>query len=451
MWVELWVWQREADLGKAPGRHKVEKLSAVFCRHAPPGRHGDGRGLYLIVEPSGARRWMQRVVIAGKRRDLGLGPFPAVSLADARAKALANLSQIEAGADPLEAKRKAAADAKAARAVPTFSEAVDAYLAIKLSEFRNSKHRDQWRSTLATYAGPIIGSKPVDKIDTADVLRILQPIWTNKTETASRLRGRIEAVLAWATVAGHRDGTTPAAWRNHLDRLLPKPGKVATVENQPALALEDVPAWWADLRQRVGVGSLALQFLVLTAARSGEVRGATWAEVDMERGVWVIPKSRMKAGREHRVPLSPAALALLTSLPRVAGTPLVFPAYRGGQLSDMTLSAVMRRQHEAKLTADAVAAEGRGLAEDEGGWRDPRSKRAAVPHGLRSVFRQWAAERGYPRDMAEMALAHFIGTEVERAYQRSDMLERRRALMTDWSAFLDGAETEKVVKFTARA
>jgi integrase len=440
-------------MGKATGRHQVEKLSAVFCKQAGPGRHGDGRGLYLIVEATGARRWMQRVVIAGKRRDLGLGGYPAVSLAEARQKALANLGQIEAGANPLEAKRQAEAEAKAAQAVPTFNAAVDAYLAMKLAEFRNGKHRDQWRSTLATYAGPVIGTKSVDQIDTADILRILQPIWASKTETASRLRGRIEAVMAWAIVAGHRTGPNPASWRHHLDRLLPKPGKVASVENQPALSLGDVPAWWEDLRQRDGMGALALQFLTLTACRSGEVRGASWSEVDFARGTWTIPAARMKAKREHRIPLSPSALALLHDLPRIEGSPLLFPAIRGGQLSDMTLSAVMRRQHEAKLGADRAQAEatGKALSEDEGGWRDPRSRRAAVPHGLRSTFRQWAAERGFPRDMAEMALAHFIGSEVERAYQRSDMLERRRAMMADWAAFLTGKEGGNVIQIRGRA
>lgn len=282
------------------------------------------------------------------------------------------------------------------------------------------------------------------------MLRVLQPIWVSKTETASRLRGRIEAVLQAATVAGHRSGENPALWRGNLEYMLAKPSKVATVDNQPALSPDDAPAWFTELRQRDGMGARALEFLALTAARSGEVRGAAWSEIDLARGIWTVPANRMKAGREHRVALPPEAVSLLESLPRFAGNPLVFPAHRGGQLSDMTLSAVMRRMHEARVEADQEQAQA-PLADDAGGWRDPKNNRPAVPHGLRSTFRQWAAERGFPRDMAEMALAHFIGSEVERAYQRSDMLERRRAMMAAWAGFLMGTEAANVVPLAVRA
>jgi integrase len=266
----------------------------------------------------------------------------------------------------------------------------------------------------------------VRAIAVADVLRVLEPVWTSKTETASRLRGRIEQVLAWATVAGHREGDNPARWRGNLDQLLPKPSKVADSGNQPALSLRDAPRWWAALREREGMAARALEFLALTAARSGEVRGMTWDEVTMEGGeaIWTIPAVRMKMGKTHRVPLSAQALDLLQKLPRLDGSPYVFFAPKGGPLSDMALSAVMRRLQEADVRAGGV------------GYLDTENKRPAVPHGLRSTFRQWAAEQGFPSDMAEIALAHARDSEVERAYQRSDLIERRRAMMAAWAGYL---------------
>ena len=285
---------------------------------------------------------------------------------------------------------------------------------------------------------PVLGDMQVAAIGARDVLRVLHPIWTDKTETASRLRGRIEAVLSWATVAGHREGENPARWKGNLSELLPKPGKVAQADNHPALALGDVARWWAELAKREGMAARALQFVTLTAARSGEVRGMTWAEIDFgprdrtdttdktPAAVWTIPAARMKAGREHRMPLTAEAVAILESLPTMDGSPYVFHAPRGGMLSDMTISAVMRRMQEAEVKAGRP------------GFLDPRNKRPAVPHGLRSTFRQWAAEQGFDRDMAEMQLAHFVGSEVERAYQRSDMLDRRRAMMAIWGNFLRG-------------
>jgi integrase len=342
-------------------------------------------------------------------------------------------------ADPLADKRKA-------RETMTFAQAVEKYLAAKLDEFRNEKHRKQWRATLDGYAVPVLGRKDVAEITVQDVLRVLEPIWQTKTETASRLRGRIESVLSWATVAGYRTGDNPARWKANLSEILPKPAKVAKSDNQPALAQGDVARWWAELVQRDGMSARALEFLTLTAARSGEVRGMTWQEISIEPrdttdttdetrptrvGIWTIPASRMKGGRAHRVPLTPEAVALLESLPMMKDSPYVFFAARGGMLSDMSLSAVMRRMQEAQVKAGAP------------GYLDPASKRPAVPHGLRSTFRQWAAERGSPRDMAEIALAHFIGSEVERAYQRSDMLDRRRDMMAAWAAFLNGTSVKR--------
>ena len=298
---------------------------------------------------------------------------------------------------------------------------------------------------MTAYALPQIGALPVSEIDTAAVLRVLQPIWASKTETASRLRGRIEAVLSWATVSGLRSGDNPARWAGNLKELLPAPAKLTEGDNQPALSLDDAAAWFADLQDRDGFGARALEFAALTAARSGEVRGAAWDEIDLGRALWTIPAHRMKMKREHKVPLSPAAVALLKAMPRLDGNPLVFPAARGGQLSDMTLSATMKRIHEAKAARDGNP--------ETGGYRDARNKRPAVPHGLRSTFRDWVAERTqYPGEMAEVALAHRISNAVEAAYRRGDMVEKRRRLMADWAGFLTGAKARngKVIVLGAK-
>lgn len=414
------------------GSRRTEKaLTAAQVRTAGPGKHFDGNGLFLRVQPNGARQWVQRIVIRGKRRDLGLGSPPLVSLAQARDLALDNRRLARAGGDPLAAKRDKAA-------VPTFAEAVERFLDSKLAEFRNEKHRLQWRSSLDTYAGPVLGAIQVSDIGLQDILRTLDPIWREKTETASRLRGRIEAVLAWAKVSGHRTGDNPARWKGNLDAILPKPGKIAKTDNHPALALDDVAGWFSALRRREGLAARALELLASTAARSGEVRGAVWSEFDLEAGLWTIPAERMKAGREHRVPLTPELMAMLGGLPRMTGSEFVFFAARGGMLSDMALSAVMRRMQET------------ATVEGSTGYLDPRSGRPAVPHGLRSTFRDWTAERtDYPRDMAEIALAHNVGSEVERAYRRGDMLEKRRSMMEAWGRFLRGEAGAKVVRLDA--
>lgn len=439
-----------------PSRRRAAALTAVkVAGPLAPGKHhdGGGLGLYLRVEPNGARFWVQRISVGGKRREIGLGSPPVVTLAQARQKAVEHKRLALSGGDPLAEKRKS-------RSGMTFAEAVDRYLAKKSAELGNEKHAKQWRSTLDTHALPVLGRMQVQAIEVRDVLRVLEPIWTGRNETASRLRGRIEAVLSWATVAGHRTGDNPARWAGNLKELLPKPSKVAKSANHPALALGDAARWWRALTQRDGMAAQALQFLALTAARSGEVRGMTWGEVEFDPranranranppAVWIIPASRMKAGREHRVPLTAEALTILRARwddaagedgQSPAPDALVFPAPRGGQLSDMTLSAVMRRMQEAEAKAGRE------------GWLDPRSKRPAVPHGLRSTFRDWAAERGYERDMAELALAHTVGSEVERAYRRSDMLERRRAMAEAWAGFLRGEkDAGSVVRFNMPA
>lgn len=396
-------------------------LSATFVQNvSTPGKYHDGKGLglFLRVDVSGKKFWIQRITIGGKRRELGLGSPPVVSLAMAREQAMDSKRAIRAGRDPVAEKRRA-------RQSLNFKEAMEKYLTVKLAEFRNEKHRKQWRATLDTYAVPVIGAMPVEAIEPSDILRVLQPIWTDKTETASRLRGRIEAVLSWATVAGYRRGDNPARWKGNLSEMLPKPSKIAKGSNFAALPLADAPRWWSDLSAAEGMAARALQFTCLTASRSGEVRGMTWDEVDLETGLWTIPAARMKTGREHREPLTTAALEILQGLPRLNASPYVFYAPQGGMLSDMALSAVMRRLH--------------AKAEKTGrGYFDPRSGRPAVPHGLRSTFRDWAAERGVDHVLAELALAHSVGSEVERAYRRTDLLDRRRAVMADWAAFLSG-------------
>lgn len=375
-------------------------------------------GLGLQLLPSGGRTWLLRIVVGGRRREVGLGGFPEITLAAARERARQARSRVWEGYDPVEDRKARTAALVAARKRGlTFTEALSKFEAAKLAGHKDS---DRWVSMLNIHAVPHLGGMLVHDITPQDILRVLNPIWSEKAETARKLRSRLEAVLSWATVAGHRTGDNPARWGGNLKELLPK--QAAAVVNQPALSLADAPAWFAALQKLDGTGSRAVEFLTLTAVRSGEVRGAEWSEINGD--MWIIPAERMKAGKEHRVPLCQRAQALLASLPRPDGNPLVFPAPRGGMLSDMTLSATMKRMHES-----AVKAGGKG-------WLDPRSGRPAVPHGLRSTFRDWSAEQGVDRDMAEIALAHNVGSEVERAYRRSDMVERRRAMMAEWSAFL---------------
>ena len=410
---------------------------------------GGVSGLLLQITPNGAKSWLLRTMIGGQRRSLGLGPYPEVSLAAARDKAREAKAKIDQGLDPLEEKKAARAALAAARARHlTFAEAADKWIKAKLVD-RPEKSQKAVRSTLTRYAFPEIGAMSVQDIATQDVLRVLQPVWSGKFDTAQKLRTYLEGIMAWATVAGHRSGDNPAIWRGNLKELLPAPSTVAKSRsgNFPAVPVNQIADWWSELASRDGMGAAALRFATLCASRSGEVRGATWDEIDLKAGIWIVPGARMKAGAEHRVALSPAAIDLLKGVPRMAGSDFVFPAIRGGMLSDMSISAVMRRmQAEAEEAAQAV-----GEDPAKAGWRDARSGRPAVPHGLRSSFRDWAAERGYDRDLAELALAHTVGNKVERAYRRSDMFERRRAMMTAWSDFLHGRDAGVVVAFPAQA
>lgn len=408
------------------------ELTDIHVRNLKkPGLYAVGGvpGLYVQVLPSEAKTWVLRASIGGRRRDMGLGGYPEVKLAEAREAAREARKKIREGVDPIEERRQAqlalrrAAALRSARAKATFADATDQFLKVRSDEWRNAKHRQQWRSTLETYAFPRIGKKAVMDITTADVLEVLTPIWREKTETAKRLRGRIEAVLGFAHAEDRKEHEAdraflfpehwqnPARWRGLLENHLAKPSKVAKVEHHAALPYRELGDFMARLRGAAGMGARALEFAILTAARSGEARGATWDEVDLEAKVWTIPASRMKAGKEHRVPLSGAAIALLERMrddpDRLAGSPFVFTAPRGGQLSDMTLSAVLRRM-----------------------------KVDVVPHGFRSTFKDWATEQtSFPGEMAEVALAHAIQNKVEAAYRRGDMVQKRRQLMEAWAKF----------------
>ncbi|HEY1779243.1 MAG TPA: integrase arm-type DNA-binding domain-containing protein [Roseiarcus sp.] len=400
------------------GRKATELTAMAIRKLKDPGLYfvGGVAGLAIQVLPSGNKTWILRATMIGRRRrDMGLGGYPDVTLAGAREAARTAREKIRSGVDPIEeARRTRAALMATAAKVMTFKDAATAYIADHEKSWANPKHRQQWKNTLEAYAHPVIGKLSVADIELPHILKILEPIWTGKTETATRVRGRIETILDWATVRGHRTGLNPARWKGHLNKVLAEPSKIAKVQHHAALPIDDTGEFMQRLRVPEGMGARALEFAILTAARSGEVRGATWDEIDLEARVWTVPASRMKAGREHRVPLSRSALDLLKELPRMGDSDLLFPAARGGQLSDMTLAAVLRRM-----------------------------KVNAVPHGFRSSFRDWAAERtAYPGEMAELALAHTIGDKTEAAYRRGTMFERRRRMMDDWAGFLAMTEPQ---------
>lgn len=380
-------------------------------RLTEPGMHAVGvvPGLHLQVLPTGARTWVLRMMVAGKRREMGLGGYPGVTLAQARELARIAREKVRTGADPIEENRAARSAQAASRAAAlTFEQCARRYIESQKSGWKSEKHAQQWLNTLTQHAFPAMGGLLVRDVGLSHVLAALEPIWQTRTETASRLRGRIEAVLDWATVRKYRTGDNPARWRGHLDKLLAAPAKVARVEHHAAMPIDDVAGFLPKLRHQEGIGARALEFAILTAARSGEVRGMSWPEVDLAARVWVVPAARMKAGKEHRVPLSGAAVELLKSMPRMADSELVFPGARGQALSDMTLTAVLRRM-----------------------------KVQATTHGFRSTFRDWAGERtAHPREVIEHALAHQLKDKAEAAYQRGSLFEKRRALMDDWAAFV---------------
>lgn len=378
-------------------------------------------GLALDVKPSGAANWVLRVKFGGKRRDIGLGAYPAVTLAMAWDKARAKRDMIAEGKDPIAERTMLRSALLAAQAgALTFRQAAEKYLEFRQGTWGNAKHAQQWANTLRDYAYPALGSLLVRDVETPHVLAALEPIWETKSETASRVRNRIEIILNWSTSRGYRTGLNPARWRGHLDTRLKARAKSAPKDNHPALPIDDMGAFMAELRKVGGAGARALELAILCASRSGEVRGATWGEFDLAAKVWIISAERMKAKREHRIPLSAAAVQLLAGLDRHGETDLLFPSRSFTPISDMTITAVIRRMNQG----------------DKARWVDPRTSRQAVPHGFRSTFKDWASERtAYPSEMAEVALAHHVGSAVERAYRRGDMLEKRRRMMEDWATW----------------
>ena len=386
------------------------RLTARTVATAKRGKHGDGGNLYLIVSETGSRKWVLRFTWRGTAKEMGLGSANDVPLADARERAAEARRLLARDLNPIDERKRGGG-------IPMFGALAADVCETLAAGFRNEKHKAQWRMTLETYAAPL-RSKPVDTISTEDVLAVLKPIWTAKPETASRLRGRIEKVLDAAKAKGFRKTENPARWRGHLDHLLPKPLKLSR-GHHPAMPYEELPAFMGELRQRQATAALALEFCILTAARSGEVLGCRWSEIDLDKKVWTVPAHRMKAGREHRVPLSGRVVAILRELAEADARPFVFPGQaRNKPLSNMAMDMMLRRMK-----------------------RD-----TATVHGFRSSFRDWAGNvSNFPREITETALSHVIGDKAEQAYRRSDALEKRRKLMEAWATFCEPREHRGVV------
>lgn len=387
-------------------------LTPLAVKNAKPGRHADGCGLHLLVKESGARSWVYRFMLSGKSRDIGLGAAgpDGISLSQARDARDALRLKVKAGIDPLEERQRDAAEALAAAQAAqvagiTFKAVAETYIGANEGGWRNDKHRQQWKNTLATYVYPVIGELPVAEVGTAHVLQILEPIWKTKAETASRVRGRMETILDAAKARGYREGENPARWRGHIAQILPVRSRL-TRGHHKAMPYEAIPAFVDALHKREAVAALALEFTILTAARTSEVTGANWDEVDLDKAIWTIPASRMKAGKDHRVPLSARAVEILKATEGLRKEWL-FPATKGGKMSGMAMTMLLRR-----MRVDVTV------------------------HGFRSGFRDWSAEcTGYAHEVAEMALAHAIENKVERAYRRGDLFDKRRRLMNDWATY----------------
>jgi integrase len=403
----------------------IHRLSTARVKNAQPGKrpdgtprarvYADGGGLYLQVTPGSAgnsKSWIYRYASAtGKERFMGLGSLDTVTLAEAREKATECRRLRERGIDPIDAKdaQRASAAVERAKAM-TFDQCAQQYIAAHRAGWRNPKSLSQWTNSLATYVSPIFGNLPVGSIDVGLIMKVVEPIWATKPETASRVRGRIESVLDWAGARGFRDADNPARWKGRLENLLPRRSKVRTVKHHAALPYVEISDFMHALRERDGVAARALEFAVLTAARTGEVLGAKWSEIDLKNKMWSVPGNRMKGNREHRVPLSDPAVALLQRMLSVRQNDYAFPGDQRATLSNMVLPKLLQRMGRDDLTV----------------------------HGFRSTFRDWAAERtSVPNEVVEMALAHAIGSKVEAAYRRSDLIEKRRKLMDAWAAYCE--------------
>jgi integrase len=405
----------------------IGKLTALKVEKAKEaGMYGDGGGLYLRITEDGAKNWVFRFMLNGRPRWMGLGPLSLYGLQEARGRALDARRLRHEGVDPINTRRAARLrDRLEAAKAMSFRQCAEAYIGSHRAGWRNAKHAGQWEATLATYAEPIIGTLPVQAVDTGLVMKVLEqevrdapdkpktPLWTARPETASRLRGRIEVILDWAKVRGYRDGENPARWRGHLDKLLPARSKVRKVEHHAALRYAELPGFMEALREQQGNSARALEFAILTAARTGEIVGALWEEINRTDKIWTIAGERMKAGNEHRVPLCDRAMAILGGLKpatdaAIVGKQFVFPGGKVGRpLSNMAMDMLLRR-----MNIDVTV------------------------HGFRSTFRYWAAERtNFPSEVVEMALAHAVGSKVEAAYRRGDLFEKRRRLMDMWAEF----------------
>jgi integrase len=387
----------------------------------------DGKGLLLRVGPSGSKSWIFRYVTNGRRHDMGLGPFPDISLAEARELATAQRKLRLAGTDPLAAKRSLRAAQRLSEAkLITFKECAERYIDAHSAGWRGGKQLAQWQQSLTAYVYPIFGNLPVQMIDVGVVMRVLEPIWRDKTETASRVRGRIESVLDWATARGYRQGDNPARWKGHLENLLPKRSKAQKVEHHAALPYAEIGTFMVELRQQENVAARALEFAILVAGRRAEVLNARWSEINLAERLWTIPGERMKAGREHRVPLSDEAMAVLRQMQELRTGDFVFPGQNGVKpIGEVATFRLLRRMNRGDLST----------------------------HGFRSTFREWAAERtNFPREVAELALAHTVGDTTERAYQRGDLFQKRRQIMDAWARYCDTPATagEKVIAIGSR-
>ena len=406
-------------MARKSNRLTAKKVASIKL----PGKYPDGLNLYLQVSKTITKSWLLRYTLDGIEHWMGLGAYPIFSLADARERAAAALQLLADKIDPIEARdRKILAVRLSAASVITFDDAAERYIRTHESGWKNQKHVAQWRSTIATFASPIIGRLPVSAIDNKAVVRVLDPIWNSKRETASRLRGRIEKILDWAAALNYRQGENPARYKGNLDNLLTNSKRVRG--HHAALPFNEMGAFMATLGTMTGMSGLALQFIILTATRTSEVLNSRWTEFDLDAGVWVIPASRMKAGKEHAVPLSPAALAILQKVKaELIESEFVFPG-RSGALSNMSCLAVLKRMGRADLTT----------------------------HGFRSSFRDWCSEAtAYPRDVAEMALAHAIPDKTEAAYRRGDLFDKRTRMMRDWANYCATVRTSKVSTIRGRA
>jgi integrase len=394
---------------------KLQRLTALAVhRVTKPGLYADGGGLYLRVGRNAAKRWAFRFMLNNRQHEMGFGGLNKVSLADARKKASDARLLLSEGRSPLIHRHENAEtqSAKSNRSM-TFDQCAEVYISAHEVAWKNEKHRQQWRNTIATYASPAFGSIPVQNVDTDHIMKVIEPIWSKKTETARRLRGRIEIILDWAKVRGYRTGENPARWRGHLSHLLPARNKVRPVKHHAALPYADIPAFMNELRAMEGIAALALEFVILTAARTGEVIYTRWREIDFKKHTWTVPAERMKSGREHRVPLSTAAIAVLKRAKALDGE-YVFPGGASATpLSNMALLMLLGRMDRGDITT----------------------------HGFRSTFRDWAAEEtNFPSEVVEMALAHAIQSKTEAAYRRADLIEKRTRLMEAWAAYCAGKE-----------